>query len=85
MSYGHSIDSCDSLWISDWWYTFVGPAGGLGIHDTVGPDATVEADLVLIGEKLADGAPSALPVEVVKMEVQALALKLVLLEWDHLG
>ena len=47
------LDSGDSLWISDWWYTFVGPAGGLRIWGTVCRLAvTFEADLVFIDEKL---------------------------------
>ena len=52
----------------------------------VGLDATLEADLVLIGEELGVVlSPSALPVQVENVEVLALALKLVQLVWDHWG
>ena len=57
MSYGDNIGSSNSLRISDWWYTFIGSAGGLRIWDTfVYQDAALEADLVLISEKLGSGA-----------------------------
>ena len=56
VTYSDNVDSSNSLSISNWWYIFVGPAGSLRFQDTVGLDATLEADLVPIGEKLGDGA-----------------------------
>ena len=29
MSFSDNVDSRDSLWIFDWWYTFVDPDGSL--------------------------------------------------------
>ena len=60
MSYGASVNSGNSLLKSDWCYIFVGPAGSLGIQDTVCRsgyyNTTLEAHLVPIGEKLGGGA-----------------------------